>query len=69
MATRQVHEFSVLIASSDDGRGVYGCAFRRPSLAGCAETEVRMRNQPSPYAVQRAQRQAAAKRKPTRGGA
>lgn len=65
----QVHDFSRLISTSDTGMAIYGCAFRaNGTVIGCAETEVRATNQPSPYAVKReAARVAAAKRK-TRGG-
>lgn len=62
MAAHSVHRFDRLISSSDTGRSIFGCSF-----TSCGETEIRQRNQPSPYAVQRAKRQAA-KKKP-RGGA
>lgn len=68
MPTHSVHDFSRLISSSDDGRSVYGCSFRSGGILGCGETEVRQRNQPSPYATKReAARQAASRRK-QRGG-
>lgn len=60
------HDFSRLISTSDDGRAIYGCSYRASGLAGCSETEVRQRNQPSPFAMRRAQRQAAKTK--TRGG-
>lgn len=63
----QVHDFSRLISSSDDGRAVYGCSFRSGGVAGCGETEIRQKNQPSPYAVKRA-KAAATKQKPRRRG-
>jgi len=66
MPTHTVHDFSRLISSSDDGRGIYGCSFRASGLAGCSETEVRMKNQPSPYALKR---EAAKSSSKTRGGA
>ena len=61
----QVHDFSRLISTSDTGMAIYGCAFRaNGTVIGCAETEVRATNQPSPYAINReAARVAAAKRK------
>lgn len=68
MAQHTVHTFSRLISTSDTGMAIYGCSFRSDGVAGCSETEVRRPNQPSPYAVKRAQRQAA-KKKPARGGA
>ena len=66
----QVHDFSRLISTSDDGRAIYGCAYRAGgTVIGCPETEVRQRNQPSPYAMKReATKRAAAARK-SRGGA
>ena len=67
MATHGVHSFTRLISSSDDGRSVYGCSFRSGGVVGCGETEIRQRNQPSPYAVKRAK--AAASRKKIKGGA
>lgn len=65
----QVHSFDRLLSTSDDGRAVYGCSFRAGgTVLGCAETEVRSVNAPSPYAIKReAARVAAAKRK-RRGG-
>ena len=65
MAQHTVHTLQRLISTSTNGNAVFGCSF-----PGCSETEVRGVNQPSPYAVKRAKRKAAAKRKkPTRGGA
>jgi hypothetical protein len=65
MPEHQVHDFSRLISASDDGRAVFGCAHRGAGLRGCAETEIRGRHQPSPYALRRAQRKTTRK---TRGG-
>lgn len=67
MSRHTVHSFSRLVSTSDSGMAIYGCSFRSDGVAGCAETERRMRNQPSPYAVKRAK--AAATKKKTRGGA
>lgn len=67
MPVHSVHDFSRLISESDTGRAIYGCSFRSGGVVGCPETEVRQKNQPSPYAVKRTQRQSA--KKPTRGGA
>ena len=50
----QAHDHSRLISTSDDGRGVYGCAY--PS---CADTEVRHTNQPCPHALKRREAKAA----------
>lgn len=61
------HVFDRVVATSqDDDRVVYGCSYRSPGMSACPETEVRRRNQPSPFAVKRAKRKAAT-RKP-RGG-
>lgn len=70
MSEHRVHEFTRLISESSTGTALYGCAFRaNGTVIGCAETEVRAANQPSPYAVKReAARVAAAKRKHQRGG-
>lgn len=67
MPVHAVHDFSRLVSQSDTGKAVYGCSFRSGGVVGCGETEVRGINQPSPYAVKRAQRKAAPKK--PRGGA
>jgi hypothetical protein len=64
-----VHDYSRLISTSEDGRAVYGCAFRSGgTVIGCAETEVRALNQPSPYAVKREVAKVAAAKRKQRGG-
>lgn len=59
MPEHRIHEFARLLSTGDNGMAVYGCTYRRSTFAGCAETETRRRDQPSPYAVQRAKRKAA----------
>lgn len=44
-----VHDFSRLISTSDAGMAIYGCSFGR-----CAETEIRAKGSPSPFAEKRA---------------
>lgn len=63
------HEFTRLLSTSDDGRALYGCAFRAGgTVIGCAETEVRRVGAPSPHAIKRATAKAAAAKRKNRGG-
>ena len=48
-AIHTAHVFTRLVSESADGRAVYGCTFGR-----CAETEVRAKGSPSPFADRRA---------------
>lgn len=43
------HEYRRLVSESDTGMAIYGCTFPR-----CAETEVRAKGSPSPFAEKRA---------------
>ena len=69
MPAHESHDFSRLLSTSDDGRALFGCAFRaNGTVIGCAETEVRGVNQPSPHAIKRAAAKVAAAKRKTRGG-
>lgn len=70
MPVHEAHEFSRLLSTSDTGMALFGCAFRAGgTVVGCGETEVRGRDEPSPYAIKRAAaKRASAARKARRGG-
>lgn len=58
MPEHTAHEFTRLLSTSDSGKALFGCTHKR-----CSETEVRGRNEPSPYAQKRAAAKAAAARR------
>ena len=58
MPDHSVHQFTRELSHDDRGKAVFGCTHTR-----CSETEVRGRNEPSPYAQKRAAAKAPAARR------